>query len=117
VTLPCVSGKSLSGPSFGLQSIDPVGVFDMNLDTVTSIEDGMPAMQEAMIAEEMSDVVWLTPSTYKSESARATAVVAVVACKVVGEAFAGTVVEPGGVSVVVVGRYVVVVSAPGRGEA
>ena len=69
MTLPCVNGKSLSGPSLRLHSIEPAGVFDMRLDTVTSIEDGMPAMQEAMIVEDMSDVVWLTPSMYKSESA------------------------------------------------
>ena len=126
MTLPCVSVNSLSGPSFRLQSIEPVGVFDMRLDTVTSIEDGMPAMQEAMIAEEMSDVVWLMPSTYKSESTRAATVVAVVAGpnvvdvvagKVVRGDFAGTVVEPAGVSVVVVDRCVVVVATPRRGAA
>jgi hypothetical protein len=79
----------------------------------------MPAVQEAMTAEEMSDVVWLTPLMYKSESARDVVVVGVVAgpgcvdvvaSSVVGGDFLGTVV-------VVDGRMVVGVAIPGRGGA
>ena len=122
--MPPVSGKSWAGSSSSCQSIEPVGVFETRLETLTSIEDGVPATQEAMMMEETSDAVWLVPLMYKSESTRPTTVVAVVAgpdivvgAVVGGGDFARTAVEPVGVSVVVVGRCVVGVATLGRGPA
>jgi hypothetical protein len=113
VTLPPVSGKSCAGSSSSCQSIEPVGVFETRLETLTPIEDCVPATQEAMMTEETSDAVWLMPLMYKSESTRPTTVVAVAAGPdvVVGATVGGgdsarTAVDPVGVSVVVVGRCV-----------
>jgi hypothetical protein len=84
-----------------------VGVFETRLETLTSIEDGVPAAQEAMMMEETSDAVWLMPLMYKSESTRPTTVVAVVVGAMVGGGdFVRPAVEPVAVRVVVVGRCV-----------